>query len=155
MTPSKLAIPDDVALRARLDREHEGASHLQACQYALKLAAHILGLIEYQDEGTVKEGFLLNEQWQQGKVRMADVRRASFMIHKLAKASDNTVVATALRVAGHAVAAAHVKQHAMVASDYAVKVIALLHRDAMEAVRQERLWQISQLQEIKRPHSSI
>ena len=149
MTPPKPRIPDDPALRARLDREHEGASRVQACQYALKLAARILDSIDYHDDGTVEEGFLFNERWQQGKVRTAEVRRASFKIHKLAKACDQAVAGAALRVAGHAVAAAHVKRHAMVASDYAVKVAALLHRDDMEAVRQERLRQIAQLQEIK------
>ena len=52
-------------------------------------------------------------------------------------------------LAGHAVSAAHISEHAMVASDYAVIVICLLHPDCMEAVRQERLWQIHHLQEIK------
>ena len=56
---------------------------------------------------------------------------------------------TELRAAGHAVFAAHMSEHAMVASDYAVKVICLLHPDCMEAVRQERLWQIHHLQEVK------
>ena len=54
-----------------------------------------------------------------------------------------------LRVVGHAVACAHMREHAMVASDYAVKVISLLHPDCMESVREERLWQIHHLQEVK------
>jgi hypothetical protein len=41
-------------------------------------------------------------------------------------------------------------EHVMVTSDYAVKVICLLHPDCMEAVREERLWKIHHLQEIKR-----
>lgn len=149
MTPPKLRILDDKDLRTRLDREHEGASRVQACQYALELAAHILDLIDVPMDNTVKEGFWLNGQWQQGKVRTVDVRRASFKIHQKVKAGDNAVVRAALRVAGHAVATAHVKQHAMVASDYAVKVVALLHPGDMDSVRKERLWQIGRLQTIK------
>ncbi len=67
----------------------------------------------------------------------------------MAKASGNPAVCAGLRVAGHAVAAAHMREHAMVASDYAVKVISLLHPDCMDAVRKERLWQIHHLQEVK------
>jgi len=53
-------------------------------------------------------------------------------------------------VIGHAVSAGHMKEHAMVASDYAVKVINLLHPDNMDAVKKERLWQIEHLKEINR-----
>jgi len=38
----------------------------------------------------------------------------------------------------------------MVASDYAVKVINLLYPDNMDAVRQEHLWPINQLKEIRK-----
>ncbi len=51
---------------------------------------------------------------------------------------------------GHAVAAGHMKEHAMVASDYAVKVINLKYPMDMEAVKKERLWQIDELKEIKK-----
>ena len=54
-----------------------------------------------------------------------------------------------MRVCGHAVATGHMKEHAMVASDYAVRVIDLLHPDKMDEVRKERLWQIDRLKEIK------
>ncbi len=150
MIKAKIRIPDDIDLRAKLVQEYEKASQVQMCRYALGLAAHILGLIDNSNlnRATISEGFRINEQWQEGNARMNDVRHASFTIHQIAKACDDTVVRTALRVAGHAVAAAHMKEHAIVASDYAVKTICLLYPDCMEAIRKERKWQIHHLQEI-------
>ena len=76
--------------------------------------------------------------------------KTKIRIHQMAKANEDVTVSAALRVAGHAVAVAHMKEHAMVASDYAIKVISLLHPVCMEAVREERMWQICHLQEIKK-----
>jgi len=101
------------------------------------------------EDEIVRKGFEIHAQWQAGKASMHDVRQVSFRIHQKAKASGNPAVCAALRVAGHAVAAAHMREHAMVASDYAVKVISLLHPDCMDAVRKERLWQVHCLQEVK------
>ena len=66
----------------------------------------------------------------------------------MARASGNAIARAAWRVAGHAVATAHMREHAMVASDYAVQVVSLLHPDSMDEVRKERLWQIRHLAEI-------
>ncbi len=152
MTKLKIRIPDDTELRARLVQEYEDASQVQLCRYALKLAARILTLVDGSmlDHDTVREGFRINEQRQKGSARVHDVRQASFRIHQLAKASGDVTVCTALRAAGHAVAAAHMNEHAMVASDYAVKVISLLYPGRTEAIRNERLQQIQCLQEVKR-----
>ena len=79
---------------------------------------------------------------------MHDVRQAGFQIHQLAKNAQDIVTQTALRVVGQAVAAGHMREHAMVASDYAVKVINLRFSNDMDAVRQERLWQIETLSNI-------
>ena len=152
VTKTRIRIPDNTELRTRLDQEYEDASQVQLCRYALMLAAHILKLIDGSklNHDTIKEGFWINEQWQEGNARMHDVRQVSFKIHQMAKASEDMAVCTALRVVGHAVATAHMREHAMVASDYAVKAICLLYPDCLEAVRNERLWQIQHLQEIKR-----
>jgi len=152
VTKTKISITDDIELRNELDQIYEVASQVLLCKFALALAAHILELINYTDpvNDIIKEGFLINEQWQKGNIRMHDVRQVSFKIHQMAKASENAIVCAALRVAGHAVATGHMRQHAMVASDYAIRVINLLKPDNMDAVKKERLWQINQLKEIKK-----
>lgn len=152
MTKPKIKINDDSKLREVLDQEYETASQIQLCKYALMLAAHIRELVESSnlDNEIIEEGLFINEQWQKGNARVHDLRQASFKIHKLAKTSEDALISTTLRVIGHAVAAGHMKEHAMVASDYVVKVINLKYPMDMEAVKKERLWQIDELKEIKK-----
>ena len=118
MTKTRIRIPDNTELRARLDQEYEDTSQVQLCRYALMLAAHILKLIDGSklNHDTIKEGFWINEQWQEGNARMHDVRQVSFKIHQMAKASEDMAVCTALRVVGHAVATAHMREHKAVNS---------------------------------------
>jgi len=149
-TKTKIKINDNSQLREILDSEYEGSSQIRMCKYALLLSTHILKLVKYDEleNPIIKEGYLINEAWQRGEVRMHDVRQASFKIHKLARESEDKVIQTALRVVGQSIATGHMKEHAMVASDYAIKVINLLYPNKIEKVTEERLWQIKQLQSI-------
>lgn len=149
-TRTKIKITDNVELRKLLDDEYEKSSQVNLCKYALLLSDHILKMIDYEDmnNSIIKNGYAVNESWQKGKARMHDVRQAGFQIHQLARNSQNIVTQTALRVVGQAVATGHMREHAMVASDYAIKVINLLFPDDDTAINQERLWQISHLKEI-------
>lgn len=141
---------DDALLREALDSEYEKSSQIKLCKYVLSLAKHILTLIDYKDmeHPVIQAGYAVNERWQRGDARMHDVRQAGFQIHQLAKSSPDMVTQTALRVAGQAVATGHMREHAMVSSDYAIKVINLRFPNDMNAVRQERLWQIEHLRGI-------
>lgn len=149
-TRTKIKIMDDALLREALDSEYEKSSQIKLCKYALSLAKHILTLIDYKDmeHPVIQAGYAVNERWQRGDARMHDVRQAGFQIHQLAKSSPDMVTQTALRVAGQAVATGHMREHAMVSSDYAIKVINLRFPNDMNAVRQERLWQIEHLRGI-------
>lgn len=150
-TKTKIKIDDHAELRKILDLEYENSSQVRLCQYALLLARHILELVNYpyQNNKVIQNGFLVNEAWQKGKARMHDVRQAGFQIHKLAKESDSLLFQTALRVVGQAIASGHMKEHAMVASDYAIKVINLMYSNNDNAVVKERQWQIDTLKSIE------
>lgn len=151
MTRTKVKILDDVKLRQILDDEYEQSSQIKLCKYALLLATHILTVIDYKDSNHVvmKNGYAVNERWQKGEVHMHDVRQAGFQIHQLARSSQDIVAQIALRVVGQAVATGHMREHAMVSSDYAIKVINLLFPGDVNAVRQERLWQIAHLKGVE------
>ncbi len=150
-TRTKIKITDDTELRNQLDEEYERSSQVKLCKYALLLATHILTTVDYgeREHPIIRAGYDVNESWQAGHARMHDVRQAGFKIHQLAKSSPDAVTQTALRVVGQAVATGHMREHAMVASDYAVKVISLLFPNDADAARRERLWQIEQLQSIE------
>jgi hypothetical protein len=76
---------------------------------------------------------------------MHDVRQAGFKIHKIARECDSEIKKTALRVVGQAVGSGHMKEHAMVASDYAIKTIGLINSNNMEAITLEREWQLNEI----------
>lgn len=149
-TKVKIKINDNSELREKLDLEYESSSQIKMCKYALLLATHILEVVKYEELQTpiIIEGFLINEAWQRGEVRMHDVRQVGFKIHKLAREYEDKIIQNALRVVGQSVASGHMKEHAMVASDYAIKVVNLLYLNDIEKVTEERLWQLSTLNSI-------
>ena len=57
---------------------------------------------------------------------MHDIRQAGFNIHNLARDSNSEINKTVLRVVDQAVGSGHMKGHAMVASDYAIKTRGLM-----------------------------
>ena len=146
-TKVKIKINDIPELRATLDAIYEEKTQLQLAQWALKLAEHILTLVGYNYEANllIQNGFDTNRQWQTGTARMFDVRQAGFKVHQLAKACNDPILQAALRVAGQAVGTGHMREHAMVASDYTIKVINLKYPSDISAVKAEREWQIKTL----------
>lgn len=146
-TKVKIKINDIPELRVLLDAIYEEKTQIQLAQWALDLAEHILALAgyDYEADPFIRAGFTANRQWQSGAARMFDVRQAGFKVHQIAKTCENPVMQAALRVAGHAVGTGHMREHAMVASDYAIKTINLKYPNDMNAVRAEREWQIAAL----------
>lgn len=147
-TRVKIKINDNTELRSQLDAIYEKKSQVQMAQWSIGLAKHILEFVNYDYENceAIQEGFTTNERWQRGEARMHDVRQAGFKIHKIAKECPDLVIQAALRVTGQAVGTGHMKEHAMVASDYAIKVINLMFPDNLEAVTKERKWQLAALE---------
>ena len=143
-TRVKITINDDSAGRAALDTLYEGASQVALCRYALRLAAHIMETAGYNDphNPAITTGFAVNRQWQAGAARMHDVRQAGFVVHKLARQAPDELTTAVLRVVGQAIGTGHMPEHAMVASDYAIKVINLLHPGDQAAAARERQWQV-------------
>ena len=135
-TRLKITINDDSAGRAALDALYEGASQVALCRYALRLAVHAMETAGYNDphNPAITAGFAVNRQWQAGAARMHDVRQAGF-------AADELTTAV-LRVVGQAIGTGHMPEHATVASDYAIKVINLLHPGDRAAAARERQWQV-------------
>lgn len=149
-TKVKIKIEDNSELRTKIDQLYERTNQVDLAKWSLSIAKHILELVEidYLSIDEIVNGFKINELWQEGKSRIHDVRQAGFKIHKIARESDSEIKRTALRVVGQAVGSGHMKEHAMVASDYAVKTINLVHPNNSEAVTRERKWQLNELKKI-------
>lgn len=145
--PVKIKIVDNTQLRAEIYELYEKMCQVDLAKWSLLLAKHILDIvgIDYKSVDEIIEGFNVNELWQVGKARMHDVRQAGFKIHKLARECESEISKTALRVSGQAVGSGHMKEHAAVASDYAIKAIDLISSNDFEAITKEREWQINEL----------
>ncbi|WOO87737.1 hypothetical protein RZE82_02050 [Mollicutes bacterium LVI A0039] len=149
-TKAKIKIVDNNQLRTEIDELYKKTSQINLAKWSLSIAKHILDIvdIDYNAIDQITEGFHTNELWQLGNARMHEVRQAGFKIHKVARECDNEINIAAIRVVGHAVATGHMSEHAMVASDYAVKTIGLLSATDINAISGEREWQLQELKRI-------
>ena len=146
-TKVKIKITDNSELRKRIDELYEKTNQVDLAKWSLLMAKHILDIvdIDYHSVEEIVNGFKVNELWQIGEARMHDVRQAGFKIHKLARDSDSDIKKTALRVVGQAVGSGHMREHAMVASDYTIKTINLISPNDFDAITKEREWQLNEL----------
>ncbi len=149
-TKAKIKIVDDNQLRAEIEDISEKISKVDIAKWAILIAKHILQTvhIDYQTVEEITQGFAVHTSWQIGEARMYDVRQSGFKIHKLARACEDEIQKTAFRVVGQAVGTGHMKEHAMVASDYAVKTIGLITDNDHKAIRKEREWQLQTLKKL-------
>ncbi len=150
MTVRKIKIIDDDIIRNKIDQLYEKQEQIILAKWSLEMAKHIIEITNFDIKKypEIQEGFNINELWQNGKVRMYDVRQIGFKIHKIAREQKNELDKNIIRVIGQAVASGHMREHSMVTSDYAIKVINLLYNDDIEKIKEERIWQLEKLTEI-------
>lgn len=146
-TKVKIKIKDNTKLRKEIDELYEEMDQVSLSKWSLSMAKHILEIadIDYKRIPEIVEGFRINELWQVQEARVHDTRQVGFKIHKVARECDSEIRKTALRVVGQAVGTGHMKEHAMVASDYAIKTIGLISSNDMEAITLEREWQLNEI----------
>jgi len=151
-TKPKIKIVDDPIIREMIDNLYEATSQVHLAKWSLSIAKHSLDLvgIQYESVDIILEGFEVNEMWQSGKARMHDIRKSGFRIHKLARETNNILHQTALRVVGQAVGSGHMREHSMIASDYAIKIIGLLTSNDLVSITKERKWQLEELKRINK-----
>ena len=149
-TKVKIRINDNKELRIKIDELYEKTNDVDLAKQSLLIAKHILDIvsIDYHFIDEIVNGFDINELWQIGEASIYDIRQAGFKIHKIARETDSEIKRTAFRVVGQAVGTGHMKEHAMMASDYAIKVINLIYPNDFDAVTKERNWQINELKKL-------
>lgn len=150
-TKTKIRIIDNIGLRAEIDELYEQISQINLAKWAINCAKHILPLADFEknDFSTVEFGFKTNELWQIGKASVHEVRQEGFKIHKIARQCKFEIAKNAIRTVGQAVSVGHMRGHAMVCSDYAIKTIQLAFPDQLDKITQERQWQLNELKQYK------
>jgi len=148
-TRLKLKIDDIKELREKLISIYERKTHAQMAKYSVLLAKHIIEFSDFPINDMIEEGFSINEKWQRNEAKTYTVRLVGFKMHELARNSKDLKTQIVYRVIGHAVSSAHMKEHAIVASDYAIKLINLICLKDIDAVKKEREYQIYLMQGIE------
>ena len=112
---------DDVpALKEKLISVYETKSHKDVSRYSLLLAEHVLALSGMPANETVESCFSVCRAWQEGDAKFQEARQVAFALHR----------------------------HALVASDYAVKLVNRMFPGNLEKVREMRETQIFLLEQV-------
>jgi len=110
------------------------------------MASSFIALIDAEDESEKQK--ILTQVRAIFRARLDDrasayeLRQAGFLAQQLSQQAKSPVSKYAARVFSQAVATAHMRGHAIVSADYAVKVINMQSPDDMKAVISERKQQI-------------
>lgn len=146
----KLHFADDQGLRFEIDALADRADQVTLAKWAVQCAKHIVYLIEaeFPDHPALDKGFFVLELWLKGLAQVHDVRQAGFEVHDFARRCTSEIAVTAARAAGHAISVGHMREHAMVCSDYAVKAVGLSSSDNSVVIRRERMYQRDELRKL-------
>jgi hypothetical protein len=146
----KFVFADEPALRAEIDALTERAEQVTLATWAVQCAKHVQYLLEdeFPDHPALDKGFFVLELWLKGLAQVHDVRQAGFEVHDFARRCESQTAVAAARAAGHAISVGHMREHAMVCSDYAVKAVGISSSDNASVIRHERMFQRDALRKL-------
>lgn len=146
----KMNIVDDTKWREEIEKNTYLLNQIDLATWAISVAKHVLPYLEkeHPDNENIANGFKVNGLWQKGEATVYQVRQAGFNVHEVARKCQSETAKAAARTVGHAVGVGHMRDHAMVATDYAVKTINLVFNNDMTKVTEEREWQWHELNKV-------
>lgn len=141
----KIKVTDIPQKRLELEKLLEQLPHKEVARWAVENARDFIEDIEnFADKESILEETLnVFQQRLEGKISAYQLRQAGFLANTLSKRSKADISKFAARVYAQAIASAHMRGHAMVSSDYAIKVIQLKDPKDLDRVRVERERQIA------------
>lgn len=140
---------DDIPeLKEKLIFIYETKSHKDVSRYTLLLAEHVLAMSGMPRNETVEACFTVSRAWQEGRAKFQEARQVAFALHRLAREETDPVFVVVYRTLGQIAATPHVKRHALVGSDYAVKLVNRMYPGDLEQVRAMREKQIALMESV-------
>jgi hypothetical protein len=130
----------------RFVAEHRGGplkkeQHRQLIKWACDCSENVLPLFGEETDERLKHALRVAREWQEGNASVGDARKASVGAIRVANENSNPVSVAVARSVGHAVATAHMADHAPGSADYALKAVKM----AGKSPDAERKWQDEQL----------
>jgi hypothetical protein len=134
----------------RFKAVHRGGSldldrHRQLAIWAADCAEYVLAFFEERrplDERP-RRAIETARAWAAGEVSVGAARTAALAAHAAARDATNAAAREAARAAGHAVATAHMADHALGPAWYGVRAVRAA--GGVEAAERERAWQLEHL----------
>lgn len=149
MSGPKIRIDDSVELRSELSGIVDGRSQKVLALWARAMAERIA--MEFPESDAVSESTVaLSETvdgFIDGTMSVGEIRRRGLEVHALARDVGGAEQA-AIRTIGQALSVCHMREHALVASDYAIRTVNLLRPGDIGAVIDERNTQIRDLSDL-------
>jgi hypothetical protein len=144
---TKIRITDNADVRAEIENLIDFIDQADLAKWAVSCAKHVLKFSEkeFPANKVVADGFRIIGLWQEGNATVLQVRQAGFKIHAIARQCKTEAARAALRATGQAVGTGHMKEHAIICSDYAVKAVQLAFPGKMDKIISERVWQLHEL----------
>ncbi|WP_455040550.1 putative immunity protein [Granulicatella adiacens] len=145
----KIKVIDIPQKRLELEKLLEQLPHKEVARWAVENTRRFIEDIEsFADkESIIEETLNVFQQRLEGKISAYQLRQAGFLANTLSKRSKADICKFAARVYTQAIASAHMRGHAIVSSDYAIKVIQLKDPLDLDRIRAERERQIALAQD--------
>ena len=146
-SPYKIKIYDSLEKRTILEKLLESLPQYKLALWAMKNADRFIHLIDISDD-QLKNNIILQakqilEERINGLISANELRKVGFLANNLAKLSVSKTSEFASRIFVQAIAVGHMRGHAIVSSDYAIKVCNITYNNDIKAVITERETQIT------------
>lgn len=127
--------------------------HRALALWAADCAEHVLAYFEqiHPEDKRPRLAIEAARAWARGDLDITEARKAAFASHAAARDAKNPAAQAAARAAGHAVATAHLADHAPHAANYALKAANAAAEYTGDGMIAEREWQFERLPKHLRP----
>jgi hypothetical protein len=144
---SKIKIVDDTETRKILVDKIETQHKKNASKWAINLALRIFDVvgIDSKSNDLIQRAIDHNSRYNDKLLSINELREIGFEIHQYARNQEDPLKQFAYRAFGHAVSTAHMKEHAIVSSDYVIKVLNIMRHNRYDIVLKERKLQLEEL----------
>jgi len=119
-------------------------NHHKLIGWARECSEHVLSLIGDDVDNRLVHALRVAEAWEKGNAKTGEAMKASASAHAAARESSDPVSIAVARSIGHAVATAHMADHAPGAALYALKAVGR----GGKSVGKEREWQKTRLEQL-------
>jgi hypothetical protein len=133
----------------RFIREHRGGTltlmqHRLLMRWAILCAWHALRFLKKKPDRRILLALKTAKKWEQGEATVGEARKAAVDMLQLARELKDPAAIAVVRGVGHAVATAHMADHALGPAIYAIKALQAAGKPQLNA-QKEHAWQIKHL----------